>query len=283
MSKQNPTRAQHYIPQFYLKHFSPDSKRIYQYNVRAGKQTPVSVPINSICFEKNLYEFQDSEGKIVKQNLLEKRLSVFEGMFAQAFRSIITKTNDPLCLFSNCFLTPQEQASLIVFISTLILRHPIILNAGIETAKESIGNGIQQYQAKNLTLQMCLPLYRKISIDEKNIFNEIISWFEEMSFQVYVSSKDVFFTSDHPVVIIGSHSPHHIEELFLPITPRIMLHMMPEADTPEFYRNRMLSLTNKALKIICQEYSAHCNNWVYSKAPLTEQQIQMIEKGRHQK
>ena len=280
MSKQKPTSAEHFIPQFYLKQFSPDNKFIYQYDVVAGKQTPVAVPIRSICFEKNLYEFQDNAGRFVYQNLIEKTLSAYEGLFANTFRSIISKTQFPANFRTLSFLSTQERIFLIIFLSTLILRHPDILNAGIETAKESFGKEMEQFQAKNLTLKMCLPIYKMIDPNEKTILNVVFSWFENMSFQIYVSDKDVFFTCDHPAVIIGSYSPHHIEELYFPISPRIMLHMMPEDDTPKHYRNRMLPLSDKEIKIITREYSAHCRRWVYSKSPLSEQQIRMIDKGR---
>ena len=275
--------AEHFIPQFYLKQFSPDNKCIYQYDVLAGKQMPVPVPIKSICYENNLYEFRDNEGIIVYQNLIEKMLSIYEGIFARTFRSIIAKTQHPSNSLILSFLSTDEKAFLIFFISTLILRNPSFINTGIEKAKEVFGSGITSYQAKNLTLKMCLPLYKEIDIEEKTLLNVILSWFEDLSFQVCVSDKDVFLTSDLPATIICNRSPHQIKEVFLPISPRIMLHMVPEANTPKNGRNRMVVLSNKTIRTVCKEAFPNCQRWVYSKAPLTEQEIRMIEKGRHRK
>ena len=61
------TRKQHYIPQVYLRGFSPEYKQkdsrgkdilkytIHCFDLEKMKQYPKAVPIDSICFEKDLY------------------------------------------------------------------------------------------------------------------------------------------------------------------------------------------------------------------------------------
>lgn len=90
MAQNKPTTDEHYIPQCYLKQFSSDGERIYQYDVLSGKQTPVPVPTKSVCYQKHLYEFRDSSGAFAYRNLIEKSFGIYEGEFAKTFRSIIS-------------------------------------------------------------------------------------------------------------------------------------------------------------------------------------------------
>ena len=291
MSVQKPTSKEHFIPQCYLGQFSPDERysdgkkkpfdrrHIYSYDLISGIQSPKPVLIKSICYEINLYEFKNDQGDFIYQNLIENILSVYEGHFATVFRSIRGKARCNSNLALSSFLSQEEKAYLIFFLSTLVLRQPEVINAGIEIAKESFEN-ISKHRAKNLTLNMFLPIYRKIDEKEKNVLNVVMSWFDKLSFQVYVSDKDVFFTCDRPAVIIGKHNPHRISEVYLPISPRIMLNMIPEEKAPKGYRNRLMPLSDQQIMKANQEYSAHCKRWVYSKAPLTEQQVKMILDGR---
>ena len=121
MSKNKPTIDEHYIPQCYLKQFSPDGERIYQYDVITGKQSPAPVPIKSICYEKHLYEFRDDNGDFVHRNLIEKAFGIYEGEFATVFRSIQSKSSYEANFNTRSFLTKNEKALLIFFISTMSL------------------------------------------------------------------------------------------------------------------------------------------------------------------
>ena len=93
MAQNKPTTDEHYIPQCYLKQFSSDGERIYQYDVLSGKQTPVPVPTKSVCYQKHLYEFRDSSGAFAYRNLIEKSFGIYEGEFAKTFRSKLIITH----------------------------------------------------------------------------------------------------------------------------------------------------------------------------------------------
>ena len=90
----NLTRNQHYIPQVYLRGFSPDylgenrertdeaKFRIYAYNLNKEEKVNNPIPIKSICLKKDLYEINDSNENIVSANFLEKWLGVIESKFS---------------------------------------------------------------------------------------------------------------------------------------------------------------------------------------------------------
>ena len=68
------TVKQHYIPQFYFRNFSEDQKRIYQINLKEITSSKL-VPIESICFKKNLYELRDDNDEYIHRNMIENKLS----------------------------------------------------------------------------------------------------------------------------------------------------------------------------------------------------------------
>ncbi len=86
---QNPKRKQHFIPQFYLRNFAPNSKAIWQYDIQQERDS-VLAPIDEICCERDLYELKD-QGVIVYQNLIEDSFSKYESFFADCIRGIKAK------------------------------------------------------------------------------------------------------------------------------------------------------------------------------------------------
>ena len=68
MSKPQPTKHQHYIPQVYLKGFSKDSSTIYEYNFKKGEALDKPVSIESVCRENYLYEVRENNGVIININ-----------------------------------------------------------------------------------------------------------------------------------------------------------------------------------------------------------------------
>ena len=76
------TKNQHYIPQVYLRGFSPEYEKgsksypnsrytIYCYDLNVKKQKYESVPIKSICYIQYLYEVTGHSGEIVLPDYLE--------------------------------------------------------------------------------------------------------------------------------------------------------------------------------------------------------------------
>lgn len=271
-----PTAKQHYIPQFYLKQFSADGKRVYQYNIQSDCKSTF-VPITSICFEKNLYEFQNDSKKPVQINSIENKLAKYEAIFSETIKSIKSKTSNKENFYTRCFLSENEKASLIFFLTIQILRTPEILNMAQETALKCF-KGISNSTAYNVALNTCLPVYKKLSLDEKNIFNTIIRSFENMSFQIGITSYNSrIITSDRPVILYGDCKLFKYDEAIFPLSSKILLCMKRLEETDHGYRNRLIPLKSDYIEYVNKQIAAHCKEWIYSEKELTNVQIKWIE------
>lgn len=280
MAQNKPTTREHYIPQCYLNQFSPDEKHIFQYDAISYTQTLKPVPIKSICYEKDLYEFKDDSGKILHRNLIEDSFAIYEGEFANTFRSIQSKARHEANYHILSFLSPEEKAFLIFFLSTIIIRSPDVLQAAQETTTEFFGGQMTEASARNLILQTCLPIYKMFDVKEKNILNSVMESLDNMSFQIGVADKYVFWTSDRPVILHGKNFAN-CNEVIMPIPPRLALYMKPYKNTKKGFYNRLVKLDKKDIEYINSSVVTHCKRWIYSNAPLTSSQIKWISKERN--
>lgn len=282
MAKNKSTKHEHYVPQFYLRQFSPDGNLIYQYDVISCAQTLKPVPIKSICYENDLYEFRDNSGEIIRKNLIEKSFSELERKFASVFRSIQSKAQYEANYQTRSFLSSEEKAFLIFFLSTIIIRSPDVLQAAQETTMEFFEDWITETSARNLALKTCLPIYKTLNAEERNPLNSAVRLISNKSFQIGATDKDVFWTSDSPVIIYGSNQPANIDKIIMPISPHLALYMKPYENTKNGFYNRLVKLDKKDVEYINSSVVTHCKRWIYSNAPLTSSQIKWISKERNQ-
>ena len=86
------TKKQHYIPQVYLRGFSPEygnncipvSKyTVFCHDLTGRNQFRNPIPIKSICYEKYLYEVTGRDEEIVLTNHLEDFFLIIEKMFGK--------------------------------------------------------------------------------------------------------------------------------------------------------------------------------------------------------
>ena len=282
----NDTKKQHFIPQCYLRNFSKDKVHIYQFDVLSQKQISKSVPIETICYEKNMYEYKDKNGNFICRNLIEKVLGQFEGRFANVFQSIKAKAHI-LNGKTLSFLSLNEKAFLIIFLATLIVRNPNVLQEGTNLAIEILGDNITKNEARNIALKTCLPFDKELDVKDKNLLNPIMKIFEDMSFQVGLTNKELLWTSDSPVILYRSNREEYIDnyemkadEVIIPLFPNIALLMRPFEKTRHDMYNRLVKLETEKIKEINYSMATHCERWIYSKTPLTEKQIKWIKKER---
>lgn len=280
MGQNKPITDEHYIPRCYLKQFTIDSERLYQYDVISRKQTPVPVHINSICYERNLYEFKDENGEFIYRNLIEKSFIPYEGIFADVFRSIQAKATNKANLATRSFLTMKEKAFLMIFLTTMILRAPETLHELSETTKDIYNRNISDTTAKNLVLQTGLPIYKELDFKETSLFNAVLGLFEDMAFIIGITEQDSLLTSDKPVLVKGETNPVKVLDVILPITPNLILFMKPYANTNRELYNRLRIWDKKNIEAANKKMLRQCHRWIYSKSLLTEQQIKWISKLR---
>lgn len=273
--KNKPTKDEHFIPQFYLRQFSPDGIRIYQYN-KLTKKSSKLVPINSICFMKNLYEFKREDETIVLQNLIENTLKLFEGKISEIIEAIKSRVDCEDSFYTLYFLSDEEQAFLIFFMAIQILRDPEILKLMKATAMECFGDMISEKEAHNLALMLALPIYKELNREEKNALNPILEMFEDKSIQVAVAKKDLILTSDNPILLHGTGKNNIPIEIIFPLTSKIVIYMKSINLTEPERVNRLVSMTNDFATCINQETVLHSRKWVYSKTKISESQINVL-------
>ena len=274
------TTDEHYIPQFYLKQFSPDEKHIYQYDVLSDCKESRFVPIKSICYEKNLYELKNESGDIINRNLIEHHLAAFEGAFAEVFQSIQSKTRIEKNYYTLSFLNDREKALLVFFMTLNILRHPEIIRVATETAKEFFGDDLSERSARNMALQTCLPIYKEFNEKERNLLMSFMRLFDNMSFQIGVTKKERILTSDNPITIHGNNQSITFDEILFPLSPCLTLYMKPYNNTKRGCYNRMTVLSYEDVKYANGNLAMNCKRWIYSKKPLAKEQIAWLTKIR---
>lgn len=286
MVQNKPTTDEHFISQFYLKGFSPDRNRVYQYDMLNWKAYPL-ILTRKICFEKNLYEFTDSNGSFVFRNTIENLLCEYEKVFSKVFASIISKTKDNRNFRTRTFLTTKEKGLLIAYMTIQILRMPYFIKTGedvaIETCKE-----ILPYQARNLSIISSLPIYKKFDENEKNLFFYVVQWFEDMAFIILKSESHNIFTGDNPIYFYGKDKYSNDvnvkpEKVIFPLTSNLVLYMLPINKVRPDLKNRLLPIQDEQIKEVHQSIAAISNRWLYSYSPLTEKEVKLIKKARQKR
>lgn len=273
------TVREHYIPQFYLRNFSSDQKRIYQYEIGSNKPSKL-VPIESVCCVDDLYEFKNDDGEITDRNRIEKAFAVFEGEFHNVISSIVSKARHTENLYTPCFLTQKEKAMLVFFLATSVLRTPTMVDEAQKAALKFFGDTISKQDARNLVLQELFPIYKELNGDDKNALYPTLKWFENMSFHIGVTWWDCLVTCDRPVIVRGNHKVFQPEGVLFPLTPNLALTMLTIKKTRACNRNKLAYLDGYSINVLNSEIIANCNRWIFSKDEITSEQIKFIEKVR---
>ena len=82
------TKKQHYYPRSLLKHFADNTSKFHVYNCIADMEQYVHY--ESICYKKYTYEEKISDDRIIVDNILENKLSRFEGEFSKIIEHIVS-------------------------------------------------------------------------------------------------------------------------------------------------------------------------------------------------
>ena len=281
MPTNKPTKKEHYIPQFYLKGFSPNNKQVFQYDILNRKSYPM-IDTKRICYQKNLYELKDSNDSIVETNIIESALSKYEGAFQELFMGIDRKAKNNQNFNTRSFLSTQEKALLIGFLSLQIMRMPYWISIGEQNAIDIFD--LKPYQARNFSILTNLPIYKQLDASSSNIFSLVANWFTDMSFMIFKSRTNNIFTSDNPIYIFSKDKNSNDinikpEKVIFPLTSNLVLYMLPVNTYPE-YKNRLIPIIDYILKEVHQSIALTSNRFIYSYRPLMKDEIRTVEEAR---
>lgn len=231
------TKNQHYIPQVYLRGFSPEYEKgsksypnsrytIYCYDLNVKKQKYESVPIKSICYIKYLYEVTGHSGEIVLPDYLEHFFAGIEKMFSDFRSGLERKAFIEDNYRTNCFLTNDEKVFWVTYIIIQILRTPQILEIAESLSIETWGDNVSSKQAKNIARKFCLPFFKEIdeSSNEVFIINALFEPMKNMSFGVGIDRSKSIITSDKPIYVCGSDFPcEEYDKIIFPVSSELCL------------------------------------------------------------
>ena len=295
---QKPTIKQHFIPQAYLRGFSPqyeDSKAkkianskcmIYCYDLKNRQQSGL-IPIKSICYEKNLYEVTNDQGEIILQNYLEKVFGLLERMFSMYRTKLERKAFNEENYKIRCFLTREEKIFWTTFIVVQTLRSPQILREAAKALKDMVGEGLNDAQARNISRLYCLPFFREINENspEAIFFNMLLEPMMNMSFAVCVDIESRIITSDKTMYIYAPEFPtKEYEKIIFPITADICLILLGGEEKKEYKRkNFLFPINDSTRKMIVQAISDSAFERIYANHVLDTQEKNWVEEVQNNK
>ena len=276
------TYNEHFIPKMYFRRFTNSTTGINRYAVDNVDFGPEWKSLNKICREYKLYELFDESGEIILPNMIENTFQRIEKKAGDAFISICKRAENGNCLNCTSFLSEEEKNYLVLFIVSLVYRDVHTIESGVEFLKET-EPGITDREARNFTLMNLLPLWGNAERNEKTVIRTALENYENMAFQIGVYHDDVFFTSDRPVVQWGLNSSgadKRPREVIFPLSSRIVLYMYPTEHVEPNSRNCLFALDEERIKEIQFYVAGFAREYIYSRLPLTEAQINIVKEAR---
>lgn len=278
MSIQNITQKQHYIPQVYLRGFSPEYNNksheiphsrytIYCYNLTKITQLYQPVPIKSVCYKNYLYEVTGDDGAIVLPNHLEKCFSVLEEMFSKYRHKLETKVFITENYKTNSFLTQEEKRFWVTYILIQTLRMPQVLALAEQVSLETWEEELTHKQAQNVARLCCLPLFSEIAEGNKEamLIKLLFEPLKSMTFGVGVDIQERIITSDKPVFVYAKELPcKEYDRIIFPISSQICLFMFGNEDKKMQRKNFLFPIDEEYREEIIKSMSALAFEKVYA-------------------
>ncbi|MBD5487058.1 MAG: DUF4238 domain-containing protein [Lachnospiraceae bacterium] len=274
----NITKKQHYIPQVYLRGFSPEyidknneiplsRYTVYCHDLTKEAQSYKPVPIKSVCYKNYLYEVTGHDGEIVLPNHLEKFFSVMEKMFSEYRHKLERKVFIKEKYTTNSFLKQEEKLFWITYILIQILRMPQVLEnaeqVGLETWKEELTNK----QAQNIARFFCLPFFKEMTEGNKEtmLFDSLFEPMKNMSFGIGVDVQERIVTSDKPVFVYSKDFPcEEYGKIIFPISSQICLFMFGNEDKKKQRKNFLFPIDEGHREEIIKSMSVSAFEKIYS-------------------
>ena len=279
------THSEHYIPQMYLRQFSENKKNLYRYDVNNLDRPPEVRSIKRICRRIDMYEPIDKEGAYIIPNHIENRFERIETKASKIIETINAKAQNERCLSCSSILTEEEKSVLIIFITALMFRDPDTIDLGIKSLHAS-NPDIDIKDARNYTLYNLLPLGVDSEWDKKTIIRTATERLSGMAFQIGITTEDVIITSDRPYVVWPSdknESYNRPKAIIFPLTSRLVLYLFALNDADAIKRSFFTKLSEEQIKDIQENVTVCAKKWLFSRKPLTEEQMERVKEARDRK
>ena len=256
--KDLPKKRQHFIPQVYLRGFSPEYEPLEKLQIPNSKYTIFaydieknaydsmkSVPISSVCCKDLLYEIYGKDGQIIFPNWLENYFQQLEIMYGKYRGKLERKTNKENIGMPD-FLTTKERTFWITFITIHLLRNLYALSEAEKVIKEMMSNHASDKEIKSIVRKYCLPFFQEIKTDscDIKIFERVLTPMLKMHFAVGMDFDNRIITSDKGATIIAKElSVTEYDKVIFPITSSICLFLFSDENVLGYQDNVLYKLT----------------------------------------
>lgn len=241
----NKPILQHYVPRFYLRYFStPETKDSKQPQLwvfsreKKDNNPPFISGIHNIAAERYLYSPLDLNGQ--RNWKTEEKLGRIEGLLSRVWNQL-----------ANNFVDLKHETlrkGIALFLATLHLRNPTMINEGKEIHKKIVGY-VESFPPKffNDKLMEEFGSYKNVQEDFFHRFfidsinglgKEVADEFLKKRWSIISSEEPAFITSDTPIVmgnpdheIFGIKTPG--TSIMFPISPTRLLILDDLFDQPQ--------------------------------------------------
>ncbi len=226
------SKNQHYVPKFYLRHFSVNAneKEIRLFNLRSEK----FVPTASLKHQASSNFYYGKDGRI------ESQLSKLEGLQAQAVRELITTLDRPK------YFSPRH-AELLNFAISTDLRNPVRkqiyeqMTDGMLKKLLSIDPRIKDEPGFAKAIEMVEIVPNDSAIHSLTHIQSVVEITLDLHIKLLLNKTNVpFITSDNPVIrynqfletktTSNSTTGYGLQglQMFVPVNENIILHFYDE-------------------------------------------------------
>ena len=277
------THSEHYIPQMYFRQFSENKKNIYRYDANDLDKPPEIRSIDKICREIDMYEPIYEDGSYIAPNHIENRFGKIETKAGKVIEAIKAKAQNDKYLSCTSVLSEEDKSILNIFITTLMFRDPDTIEIGIKSL-QATNPDIDLREARNYTLYNLLPLGVDREWDKNTVIRTATERLCGMAFQIGIADEDIIFTSDRPFVVW----PPDENELYnrpkafaFPLTSRLVLYLFALNDVEEIKSSFFIKLSEEQIRDIQENITVRAKKWLYSRNPLTEEQMNRVKSARN--
>jgi hypothetical protein len=164
-----------------------------------------------------------------------------------------------------------------------MFRDPDTIDLGIKSLQaKNPDMGLRD--ARNFTLYNLLPLGVDREWDENTIIRKATERLCGMAFQIGIADEDVIITSDRPFVVW----PPDENELYnrpkavaFPLTSRLVLYLFALNDVEAIKSSFFIKLSEEQIRDIQENITVCAKKWLYSRNPLTEEQMNRVKSARN--
>ena len=277
MSKQSGkmTRKQHWVPQFYLRHFADSSGRLYAYNKSSSDFYRTKT--ENVCSKRDLYEVKhsdikaDSGDRYYVQNFIEARLSEDESRISVPYTQLLRCCRDAT-LEGDTFRRGRQAVCELA--SNLIVRHPVAMQDDRRKAREESSllqaNGVLTEEDRALLdysgwngdhkalAELSVTATLLFSEDGSVPANRIYKAFLEKQFCVLEAPiGSGFITTSMPMFIIGPEDDSFVFDFaYMPLSSKHAALFTTDSSLESFYRLNVphIELMNRLLLLNCRHW-----------------------------